>query len=126
MDVISPLSDFSHCDIIVAPVMYMLKPGVAHRIERFVEQGGSFVTTFFSGIVDENDLVTLGGYPGEIRKLLGIWVEETSDPEDRFLRELCMVLLDHHSIQAPIEAEAGVETYAARFFIDNVITEPCL
>jgi beta-galactosidase len=27
-------------------------------------------------MVDENDRVTLGGYPGELRKLLGIWVEE--------------------------------------------------
>jgi beta-galactosidase len=26
--------------------------------------------------VNQNDLVTLGGYPGELRKLLGIWVEE--------------------------------------------------
>ncbi len=76
VDVISPLSDFSHYEIVVAPVLYMLKPGVAQRIESFVTQGGTFVTTFFSGIVDENDLVALGGYPGELRKLLGIWVEE--------------------------------------------------
>ena len=56
--------------------MYMVKPGMATRIERFVEDGGTFVTTFFSGIVNENDLVTLGGYPGELRKVLGIWAEE--------------------------------------------------
>ncbi|HYH03263.1 MAG TPA: beta-galactosidase trimerization domain-containing protein, partial [Bacillota bacterium] len=30
----------------------------------------------FSGLVNENDLVTLGGYPGELRKALGIWAEE--------------------------------------------------
>lgn len=76
MDVISPLSDFSKYKIVVAPVMYMLKPGVAERIEAFVQAGGTFITTFFSGIVNENDLVTLGGYPGALRKLLGVWVEE--------------------------------------------------
>ncbi|WP_248924018.1 beta-galactosidase [Paenibacillus hamazuiensis] len=76
MDVISPLSDLSSYKLIVAPVLYMLKPGVAERIKEFVRQGGVFVTTFFSGIVNENDLVTLGGYPGELRDLLGIWVEE--------------------------------------------------
>src|SRR6185503_3148743 len=26
--------------------------------------------------VNENDLVTVGGYPGELRKVLGIWAEE--------------------------------------------------
>ncbi|MCY9657609.1 beta-galactosidase [Paenibacillus chondroitinus] len=76
MDVISPLSDFSKYELIIAPVMYMLKPGVSDRLKSFVKQGGTFVTSFFSGIVNENDLVTLGGYPGELRDLLGIWVEE--------------------------------------------------
>lgn len=76
VDVISPLSDFSKYKLVIAPVLYMMKPGVAERLEAFVQNGGTFVTTFFSGIVDENDRVKLGGYPGELRKLLGIWVEE--------------------------------------------------
>ena len=41
-----------------------------------MKNGGRFLTTFFSGIVQENDLVTLGGYPGKLRDILGIWVEE--------------------------------------------------
>jgi beta-galactosidase len=49
---------------------------MADRLEQYVEAGGTFITTFFSGIVDENDLVRTGGYPGELRKLLGIWAEE--------------------------------------------------
>ncbi|MDB5083318.1 MAG: beta-galactosidase [Bacilli bacterium] len=69
----TPLAGY---DIVIAPVLYMLKPGYAAKVKTFVERGGSFVTTFFSGIVNENDLVTLGGYPGELRELLGIWAEE--------------------------------------------------
>lgn len=76
VDMIGTDTDFEKYDLVIAPVLYMVKPGVAERLERFVEQGGTFLTTFFSGIVNENDLVTLGGYPGELRKLLGIWVEE--------------------------------------------------
>jgi beta-galactosidase len=76
VDIVGETADFSRYDVLVAPVLYMLKPGVAARIEAFVEGGGTFVTTFFSGIVNENDLVTLGGYPGELRSLLGIWAEE--------------------------------------------------
>jgi beta-galactosidase len=76
IDMVKPEADLSGYNIVVAPVLYMVKPGVAKNIEDYVEKGGTFVTTFFSGIVDENDLVTLGGYPGELRKVLGIWVEE--------------------------------------------------
>ncbi len=76
VDIINPSYDLSGYDIIVAPVLYMIKENVAGSIEKFVEDGGIFITTFFSGIVDENDLIILGGYPGAFRKLLGLWVEE--------------------------------------------------
>ena len=49
---------------------------VAENLEQFVAQGGVLLTTFFSGIVDQNDHVVLGGYPGELRRLLGLYVEE--------------------------------------------------
>ncbi|MBO9599675.1 MAG: beta-galactosidase, partial [Cohnella sp.] len=75
-DMIGVDADLGGYDVVIAPVMYMVKPGVADRIERFVSDGGKFITTYFSGIVDENDRVTLGGYPGELRKVLGIWSEE--------------------------------------------------
>jgi beta-galactosidase len=76
VDMIGVDSDPTQYDLIIAPVLYMVKQGFAKRLEEFVANGGSFVTTFFSGIVNECDLVTMGGYPGELRKLLGIWVEE--------------------------------------------------
>ncbi|MGG6313485.1 beta-galactosidase [Paenibacillus macerans] len=75
-DMVSVEEDFGKYEIVIAPVMYMVKPGFAKKVEEFVANGGTFVTTFFSGIVDENDLVTTGGYPGELRSVLGIWAEE--------------------------------------------------
>lgn len=75
-DVVSVEADLSSYSLVIAPVMYMVKQGVADKLEKYVQAGGTFVTTFFSGIVDENDLVRTGGYPGELRKLLGIWAEE--------------------------------------------------
>jgi beta-galactosidase len=76
VDVIGVDTELTAYDLVIAPVLYMIKPGYADRLQRFVNDGGTFVTTFFSGIVDESDLVTLGGYPGELRPLLGIWSEE--------------------------------------------------
>lgn len=75
-DMIGVEEQFDRYEIVIAPVMYMVKPGFAEKVEAFVRRGGTFVTTFFSGIVNENDLVTLGGYPGELRSVLGIWAEE--------------------------------------------------
>lgn len=75
-DMVSVEADYSKYDIVIAPVMYMIKSGFAKKVEEFTAAGGTFVTTFFSGIVNEYDLVTLGGYPGELRNLLGIWAEE--------------------------------------------------
>ncbi|UJF31279.1 beta-galactosidase [Paenibacillus hexagrammi] len=75
-DMIGVDADLSKYDIVIAPVLYMIKPGYVKRIEEFVNAGGTFITTFFSGIVNESDIVTLGGYPGELRNVLGIWAEE--------------------------------------------------
>ena len=41
-----------------------------------MRDGGHVVVTYFSGIVDENDHVRPGGYPGAFRDLLGVRVEE--------------------------------------------------
>lgn len=75
-DVIDMDCDFSSYKLIIAPMLYMLRPGVAERFEKFVEAGGTFVTTYWSGIVNENDLCFLGGFPGPLRKVMGIWSEE--------------------------------------------------
>ncbi len=76
-DIIGVDTDLSHYKVLIAPMLYMVKPGVDEKLRRFVRNGGTLITTFFSGYVDENDLVTLGGYPGKLRDILGIWVEET-------------------------------------------------
>ncbi|PFI59211.1 beta-galactosidase [Priestia megaterium] len=84
VDMVGLDDDFTRYDLLIAPVLYMTKRGLAEKLEDFVEAGGHFITTFMSGIVDENDNVILGGYPGELRDMLGIWVEEIDAllPED--------------------------------------------
>jgi len=126
VDIISVDTDMSTYDIVLAPVLYMVKPGFAAKLEKYVEAGGTFLTTFFSGIVNENDLVTTGGYPGELRKLLGIWVEEIDAllPEQKnriVLKEAygdlegeydCGMLCDLlHSEGAEVIAEYGDDFY---------------
>lgn len=75
-DIISEEADFESYKLVVAPMLYMLKPGVAERLERFVSKGGTLFLSFWSGLVDESDLCFLGGAPGPLRKLAGLWAEE--------------------------------------------------
>ncbi len=76
VDFISPDMDFAPYKVVLAPVFYMVKGDTDEKVRTFVKNGGRFLTTFFSGYVQENDLVVLGGYPGKLRDILGIWVEE--------------------------------------------------
>ena len=69
-------ADFSKYKVVVAPVLYMVKAGMKEALTKFVENGGILITTFMSGLVDESDNVHLGGYPGPLRELAGVWVEE--------------------------------------------------
>ncbi|MGK5685095.1 beta-galactosidase [Actinoplanes sp. URMC 104] len=75
-DVIPAGSAFDGYDVVVAPVLHVVPGELAARLEAFVTGGGHLVTTYFSGIVDENDHAWLGGYPGALRDLLGIRIEE--------------------------------------------------
>jgi beta-galactosidase len=76
VDVVFTDSDFSSYDILIAPMLHMLKSDFADKVKVFVRNGGTFVTTYFSGIVDETDLAFDSGYPGSLSRILGIWVEE--------------------------------------------------
>ena len=69
-------ADFSKFKIVVAPVLYMVKEGMKEALTEFVKNGGILITTFMSGIVGDSDNVHLGGYPGPLRELAGVWVEE--------------------------------------------------
>lgn len=73
IDADQPLSQYA---LVIAPMLYMVRQGFAERAEAFVAEGGHLVTTYWSGIVDETDLCFTGGFPGPLRKLLGIWAEE--------------------------------------------------
>jgi beta-galactosidase len=66
----------SHLPVLLVPSLYLCRPETAEALRRYVEGGGRLLVRFFSGIVDETDAVHPGAYPGALRELLGIRVEE--------------------------------------------------
>jgi beta-galactosidase len=112
VDVVDSTVDFSPYKLLVAPMLYMMRPGVAERITDFVQNGGAFVATYLTGIASESDLVFLGGFPGPLKEVLGVWVEETD-------------VLHDHQTQTVQASEAGqgeglMGEYAARHLCDIV------
>lgn len=79
VDIISPDSPLENYDLVIAPLLYMVSEPQGAAIEAYVAAGGIFLTTYFSGIIAEDGRAWLGGYPGPLRRTLGIWVEE-ADP----------------------------------------------
>lgn len=77
VDLIGMEDELGKYRMVIAPLLYMLKENFDERIREYVAGGGVFLTTYFSGFVDEHDLVVTGGYPGKLKELLGIWVEES-------------------------------------------------
>jgi beta-galactosidase len=76
VDVIDMEQDLSKYKLVIAPMLYMVRSGVGEKITKYVEGGGTFVTTYLTGYADESDLCFLNGFPGPLREVLGIWAEE--------------------------------------------------
>ncbi len=85
VDVISQEENVSAYNLVLAPMLYLLKPGTAARLKDFVKNGGTLLTTYFTGYVNENTLCHLGGFPGDgLTELFGLYSEEidTLYPKD--------------------------------------------
>ncbi|MFV2084944.1 beta-galactosidase [Micromonospora sp. LOL_021] len=75
--------DFAHPEaaldeypLVVAPSLYLTTPAAAENLRRYVADGGTLLVSYFSGIVDATDTVHPGAYPGALRDLLGLIVDE--------------------------------------------------
>ena len=113
-DVIAMDCDFTGYRLLVAPMLYMVRPGVAERISEFVRNGGTYVATYLTGYVDQSDLCFRGGFPGPLRPVLGLWNEE------------CDILHAHHTQTVLPVAGNGLGlsgSYAARHYCEVIHLE---
>jgi beta-galactosidase len=76
VDAVPVTADLSGYDVVVAPALHMLKGDIAPRLEEVAARGGSVVTTFLSGRVDEHDNAFLMDVPGPLGALMGVRVDE--------------------------------------------------
>jgi beta-galactosidase len=71
LDFASPAEDLVRYEALLVPSLYLVTEDEAANIRSYVDQGGTAVISFWSGIVDEHDRVYLGPYGGPLRPLIG-------------------------------------------------------
>lgn len=76
VDFVHPAADLSSYDAVFAPSLYLIEDDAAENLREYAAQGGTLAFSYFSGIVSTNDNVPAGPYPGQLRDLLGLVIEE--------------------------------------------------
>lgn len=116
VDIVATDGDLSGYKLVVLPMLYMLKDGIDEKIKDFVSHGGSLMGTYLTGLADANDRCVFGAYPGPLKDVFGLWVEET---DALFRDETNTILVENSSLsQAKRSMESG--SYEARFLCDLI------
>ena len=119
-DFVSMDADLEGYALVTAPLNYMYREGWADKVRKFVSDGGCFVTTCFSGEVNDTDLCFTGHHP--LEDVLGIVPEEIDAPSEEFencfryggaeypAKDLCGIV--HPKGTAEVLAVYGKDFYA--------------
>ncbi|NUR64669.1 MAG: beta-galactosidase, partial [Streptomyces sp.] len=76
LDVVPQSADLTPYDVVLAPVLHLVKGDLAGRLEAVAARGGTVLTTFLSGRGDAHDRAFLTDVPGPLAPLMGVRVDE--------------------------------------------------
>ncbi|PWU15586.1 MAG: hypothetical protein C5B50_15240 [Verrucomicrobia bacterium] len=76
VDFARPAEDLSRYKLVFAPSLHLISGGETDRLKLYVQNGGTLVSTFNTGLVDEHNMAPDGGYPHDMIDLFGLEVEE--------------------------------------------------
>lgn len=77
VDVIAMEHSLSDYKVLAAPMAYMFKDGYEEKLRAYVENGGTLVLSYWSGLVDGTDRCFLGGTPYGLMDVAGLRSTET-------------------------------------------------
>lgn len=77
VDVIAMEHSLSDYKVLAAPMTYMFKDGYEEKLRAYVENGGTLVLSYWSGLVDGTDRCFLGGTPYGLMDVAGLRSTET-------------------------------------------------
>ena len=76
VDFARPNEDLSKYKIVFAPSLHLLSGGDSDRLKLYVQNGGTLISTFNTGLVDENNVAPDSGFPHDLTDLFGLEVQE--------------------------------------------------
>ena len=76
VDFCRPSEDLSKYKLVFAPSLHLLSGGDADLLKLYVQNGGTLVGTFNTGLVSEHSLVPNTGFPRDLTDLFGLEVLE--------------------------------------------------
>ena len=76
VDFARPNEDLAKYKIVFAPSLHLLSDGEADRLKLYVQNGGTLISTFNTGLVNENNIAPDNGYPHDLTDLFGLEVQE--------------------------------------------------
>ncbi|MEU0344119.1 beta-galactosidase [Streptomyces bobili] len=104
VDVIPVTADLTPYDVVLAPVLHLIKDDLPERLTELARCGGTVLATFLTARSDRHDRAFLTDVPGPLAPLLGIRVDEwDARPQD---------------VVQPVHV--GESTYAARLVFEIV------
>ena len=112
VDVIHETASLDGYRLVIAPMLYLFHDGFEEKIRTFVENGGCFVMTYWSGIVDRDDRCFLGGTPYGVMDVFGMRRTETDALYEGECNTLC-----------PAEGSCLARDYECRNLCDLITLE---
>ncbi|HXD01057.1 MAG TPA: beta-galactosidase trimerization domain-containing protein, partial [Verrucomicrobiae bacterium] len=76
VDFARPTEDLSKYKLVVAPSLHLMAGGEADLLKLYVQNGGTLVGTFNTGLVDEHHIAPDSGYPHDLTDVFGMEVLE--------------------------------------------------
>jgi beta-galactosidase len=76
VDFARPTEDLSKYKIVFMPSLHIYSPGDADRLKLYVQNGGTLVGTFNTGLLDDHSMASDGGMPHDLTDLFGLEVRE--------------------------------------------------
>ncbi|MEC6748299.1 beta-galactosidase [Marinilactibacillus sp. XAAS-LB27] len=123
VDVITKENTFKDYKLLVVPMLYLMSEETVQRLKVYVANGGTLVSSYITGLVNEHDLTYLGGWKKELQEVFGIEPLETdtyytSDSNELTFNNKQYAIRDYATIIDVKEAEVLAQ-YEGDFYADS-------
>jgi len=83
VDMVDEFSDLGSYKVLIAPMAYIMRDGFGDRLKAFVENGGTLITTYVTGYVNDELLTYMDADPSPVNEITGMHVDECDALDDR-------------------------------------------